>query len=69
MRYRPSVPASNLAKIAIFLVPVTVTVHGVLMMTAPDETMQRIQLSFFLKGITMAGAALIFTQVGVSRAR
>lgn len=55
--------------IAIFLVPVTVTVHGVLMMTAPDETMQRIQLSFFLKGVTMAGAALVFTQVGVARPR
>ena len=53
--------------IAIFLVPVTVTVHGVLMMTAPDETMQRIQLSFFLKGVTMAGAALVFSQVGVAR--
>lgn len=53
--------------IAIFLVPVTVTVHGVLMVTAPDEAMQRIQLSFFLKGITMTGAALIFTQLGVAR--
>jgi len=52
--------------IAIFLVPVTITVHGVLMMTALDEAMQRIQLSFFLKGVTMAGAALIFTQVGVA---
>lgn len=53
--------------IAIFLVPVTVAVHGVLMVTAPDEVMQRIQLSFFLKGITMTGAALIFSQVGVAR--
>ncbi|MFN2426668.1 MAG: DoxX family membrane protein [Candidatus Binatia bacterium] len=53
--------------IAIFLVPVTIIVHGVLMMTAPDEAMQRIQLSFFLKGLTMTGAALIFTQVGVTK--
>lgn len=53
--------------IVIFLLPVTVAVHGVLMMTAPDETMRRIQLSFFLKGMTMAGAALIFSQVGVSK--
>jgi putative oxidoreductase len=52
--------------IAIFLVPVTITVHGVLMLTAPDEAMQRIQLSFFLKGVTMTGAALIFTQLGVA---
>lgn len=53
--------------IVLFLVPVTITVHGVLMVTAPDETMRRIQLSFFLKGVTMTGAALIFTQLGVSR--
>ncbi len=53
--------------LAIFLVPVTVSVHGVLMMTAPDEAMQRIQLSFFLKGVTMTGAALIFAQLGVSK--
>ena len=52
--------------IAIFLVPVTITVHGVLMLTAPDETMQRIHLSFFLKGVTMTGAALIFTRLGVA---
>lgn len=53
--------------IVVFLVPVTLSVHGVLMATAPDETMRRIQLSFFLKGITMTGAALIFSQTGVSR--
>ncbi len=53
--------------IALFLVPVTVTVHGVMMANAPDETMRQIQLSFFLKGVTMTGAALIFTQLGVAR--
>jgi putative oxidoreductase len=51
--------------IFVFLVPVTVTVHGVAMATATDETMRRIQQSFFLKGVTMAGAALLFTQLGV----
>ncbi|MBI3782972.1 MAG: DoxX family membrane protein [Deltaproteobacteria bacterium] len=50
--------------IFIFLVPVTVTVHGV-GMTSPDEQMRRIQTSFFLKGVTMAGAALLITQLGV----
>jgi len=55
--------------IVIFLLPVTVAVHGVLMVTAPDATMQRIQMSFFLKGVTMAGAALVFTQVGVAKPR
>jgi uncharacterized membrane protein YphA (DoxX/SURF4 family) len=51
--------------IALFLVPVTITVHGVAMVTAPDERMQAIQLSFFLKGVAMTGAALLITQLGV----
>jgi putative oxidoreductase len=51
--------------IFLFLVPVTITVHGVAMATAADETMRRIQQSFFLKGVTMAGAALLITQLGV----
>ena len=55
--------------IAIFLVPVTITVHGVGMLTAPDPQMQGIQTSFFLKGVAMAGAALLITQLGVSRER
>jgi uncharacterized membrane protein YphA (DoxX/SURF4 family) len=53
--------------IVLFLVPVTITVHGVAMVTAADETMRKIQLSFFLKGITMTGAALLITQLGVAR--
>ena len=53
--------------LALFLVPVTITVHGVAMLTAPDVRMQEIQTSFFLKGITMTGAALLITQLGVSR--
>jgi putative oxidoreductase len=53
--------------IVLFLVPVTITVHGVLMVNAPDETMRQIQLSFFLKGMTMIGAALVFTQLGVAK--
>lgn len=53
--------------IALFLVPVTIVVHGVMMVNAPDETMRQIQLSFFLKGMAMTGAALIFTQLGVAR--
>jgi putative oxidoreductase len=54
--------------IVVFLIPVTITVHGVAMMTAPDDQMRRIQTSFFLKGITMAGAALLITQLGVKAA-
>ena len=54
--------------IVLFLVPVTVTVHGVGMITAPDAQMQAIQTSFFLKGVTMTGAALLITQLGVKGA-
>jgi putative oxidoreductase len=53
--------------IAIFLVPVTVTVHGAGMVSAPDAQMRAIQTSFFLKGVTMTGAALLITQLGVKR--
>ena len=51
--------------IFVFLVPVTIVVHGVLMVTTPDPMMARIQTSFFLKGVAMAGAALLITQLGV----
>ncbi len=53
--------------IVIFLIPVTVTVHGVGMLTAADAQMRGIQTSFFLKGVTMTGAALLITQLGVKR--
>ncbi|MGH7819697.1 MAG: DoxX family membrane protein [Candidatus Binatia bacterium] len=53
--------------IAIFLVPVTISVHGVAMVTAADPDMRQIQASFFLKGVTMTGAALLITQLGVRR--
>jgi uncharacterized membrane protein YphA (DoxX/SURF4 family) len=53
--------------IVLFLVPVTVSVHGVDMVTNPDERMRQIQLSFFLKGIAMTGAALLITQLGVKK--
>jgi len=53
--------------IAIFLVPVTLTVHGTAMIMAPDEAMRAGQLSFFLKGLAMTGSALLITQLGVVR--
>lgn len=53
--------------IVVFLIPVTITVHGVGMVTAADTQMRDIQTSFFLKGVTMAGAALLITQLGVKR--
>lgn len=51
--------------IFIFLVPVTITVHGVMYVNAETAAMQGIQLSFFLKGVAMAGGALLITQFGV----
>jgi uncharacterized membrane protein YphA (DoxX/SURF4 family) len=53
--------------IALFLVPVTITVHGVAMVTAPDALVRGMQTSFFLKGVAMTGAALLITQLGVAR--
>ena len=50
--------------IVVFLVPVTFTVHGVAMVTAPDPGTQAMQLSFFLKGLAMTGCALLITQLG-----
>jgi uncharacterized membrane protein YphA (DoxX/SURF4 family) len=53
--------------IVLFLVPVTIVVHGVAMMTDPDARVRAMQTSFFLKGVAMAGAALLVTQLGVTR--
>jgi putative oxidoreductase len=55
--------------LALFLVPVTVTVHGVAMISAADAQMRAIQVSFFLKGVAMTGAALLITQLGAGPPR
>jgi uncharacterized membrane protein YphA (DoxX/SURF4 family) len=54
--------------IVLFLVPVTIVVHGYAMVTAPDPGTQQMQMSFFLKGLAMTGGALLITQLGVKRA-
>lgn len=53
--------------IVLFLVPVTIVVHGAGIVNAEDARMAQIQMSFFLKGMTMTGAALLITQLGVRR--
>ncbi len=53
--------------IVLFLVPVTIVVHGYEMVNAEDAQMRAIQLSFFLKGLAMTGGALLITQLGVKR--
>ncbi len=55
--------------LVLFLVPVTITVHGVAMVTDPDARMRAIQLSFFLKGVAMTGTALLITQLGIDGRR
>ena len=51
--------------IVLFLVPVTLTVHGYEMIAAETADMRGMQLSFFLKGLAMTGGALLITQLGV----
>ena len=53
--------------IVLFLVPVTITVHGYEMITAADAASRTMQMSFFLKGVAMTGAALLITQLGVRK--
>lgn len=53
--------------IVLFLIPVTIAVHGYGILAATEPRMAQIQTSFFLKGITMTGAALLITQLGVRR--
>ncbi|MFP6664273.1 MAG: DoxX family membrane protein [Deltaproteobacteria bacterium] len=59
-------PKAGAWLLVIFLVPVTIAVHGVEMVTSPDAQMRAIQMSFFLKGLAMTGAALLITQLGVA---
>ncbi len=51
----------------IFLIPVTVVVHGYEMLHADGEAMRAVQQAHFIKGFALIGAALLITQVGVSR--
>ena len=53
--------------IALFLIPVTFTVHGFEMVTTESAEMQGIQMSFFLKGLAMTGGALLISQFGVKQ--
>lgn len=49
-----------------FLVPVTLLVHGYQMIVATEEAVRVMQQAHFLKGISLTGAALLITQIGVS---
>lgn len=49
--------------IVAFLVPVTLTMHA--FWAVPDPMMRQMQMAMFLKNVSMLGAALVFTQIGV----
>ncbi len=52
--------------LVLFLVPVTVVVHGYGMLYMEGEIMRLNQQAHFLKGISLIGACLLITQLGVS---
>jgi putative oxidoreductase len=54
--------------IVLFLVPVTIVVHGTAMLTLADPIMRAVNVSMFLKGLAMIACALFITQFGVSPA-
>ncbi len=52
--------------IVLFLIPVTIVVHGTAMIVDPSPVMRAINVSFFLKGLAMIAGALFITQYGVA---
>ncbi len=63
LNWRPRLGAWLLV---LFLLPVTVVVHGYEMLYADSEAMRAIQQASFIKGFTLVGAALLITQLGAS---
>jgi putative oxidoreductase len=55
--------------LVIFLVPVTIVVHGVAIFTLADPLMRAVNVSMLLKGFAMIGCALFITQFGVKLPR
>ena len=55
--------------LVIFLIPVTVVVHGYEMIYAEGEAMRAVQQASFIKGFALMGAALLITQLGVAQPR
>ena len=51
--------------IVLFLIPVTIVVHGTAMISDPSPVMRAANVSFFLKGLAMIACALFITQSGV----
>ncbi|MGB6555159.1 MAG: DoxX family membrane protein [Candidatus Binataceae bacterium] len=51
--------------LVLFLVPVTIVVHGTAMLTLADPVMRAVNASMFLKGLALIACALFITQFGV----
>ncbi|MGC1676094.1 MAG: DoxX family membrane protein [Candidatus Binataceae bacterium] len=62
LNYRPRLGGWLLV---LFLVPVTIVVHGTAMLTLADPVMRAVNVSMFLKGLAMIACALFITQFGV----
>ncbi|MEN7341454.1 MAG: DoxX family membrane protein [Pseudomonadota bacterium] len=52
--------------LVIFLIPVTIVVHGYEMTHATDPVIRALQQAHFLKGWALVGAALLVSQIGCS---
>ncbi len=52
--------------LVLFLVPVTIVVHGYEMLYADAEVVRALQQAHFIKGFALTGAALLITQLGVT---
>jgi len=52
--------------LVLFLIPVTIVVHGHGMVYLEEEVARLNQQAHFLKGLALIGAALLITQLGVS---
>ncbi|MEM1362354.1 MAG: DoxX family membrane protein [Pseudomonadota bacterium] len=50
----------------LFLVPVTLVVHGYELVVQQDPVLWALQQAHFLKGFSLIGAALLITQNGIS---
>jgi putative oxidoreductase len=52
--------------LVLFLIPVTIVVHGTAILTLSDPIMRAVNVSMFLKGLAMIACALFITQLGVA---
>ena len=66
LNWRPRLGAWLLV---IFLIPVTIIVHGYQMIYAEGEAMRAIQQASLIKGFALVGSALLISQLGVANGK